>query len=297
MAVKNGVVDASLLAMAAVWGSSYLTVKDVAAAMPIMALLAVRFLLSTASLLVVGGRTTRLVTAAELRYGLYYGVLQSIVLYLEAWGVTRTSAANGGLIISLAIILIPIYENAAQRRWLPTPFYLSTVGAFVGVVLLVNANPVHRVTAGDVAFLVAAVGRTLYFGSLSSRLWRYHLDTTRFNLVACAVSAVLFTTAGWSATWHCVGHLSLGTWGGLLYLSLVSTVVGFLVQTWAIKRTSAARASLLMATEPLWSTAIAITIGGERLATLGVVGAVILLTSTFAGQRTEAAFRSAAVTA
>jgi drug/metabolite transporter (DMT)-like permease len=48
---------------------------------------------------------------------------------------------------------------------------------------------------------------------------------------------------------------------------------------------------LLLATEPIWAVVVGISVGGETLALLGVVGTVLILGATFWGQRIETAHR------
>ncbi|NNN03235.1 MAG: DMT family transporter, partial [Acidimicrobiaceae bacterium] len=287
---KIPVVDVALLGVAIVWGSSYLTVQDLDRAMPVLTVLALRLTLAGAGLGVLALRRGR-VSPLEWRLGALYGVGQAIILYLEAWGVTKTSAAHAGLLISLAIVWTPLYENAALRRWLPGRFYLASLGALLGVGLLVGSNGWSHASEGDLIFLVAALGRTIYFGSLGHVLARSRLDPTRFNAVGCGVSALVYWLVGGAGVVHVVGHLSVGSWAGLIYLAGVSTIAAFLIQTWAIQRTSAARASLLMGTEPVWSTLVAVVIGGETLRVLGIVGALVVVSSTWWGQRIETSFR------
>ncbi|MBU6496078.1 MAG: DMT family transporter [Acidobacteria bacterium] len=290
MASKVRLVDAALVGVAIVWGSSYLTVQDLDRAMPVLTVLALRFTLAGAGLGVLALRRGR-VSAREWRLGALYGVGQTVILYLEAWGVTKTSAAHAGLLISLAIIWTPLYENAALRRWLPRRFYVASLLALLGVALLVGANGWSHVYVGDLVFLLAALARTVYFGSLGHVLSRARLDPIRFNAVGCGVSAVLYWLVGGGSVLRHVGHLSVSSWTGLIYLAGVSTIAAFLIQTWAIQRTSAARASLVMGTEPVWSTLVAVVIGGETLHLLGVLGALVVVSSTWWGQRIETTFR------
>jgi drug/metabolite transporter (DMT)-like permease len=296
VASKVRLVDAALVGVAIVWGSSYLTVQDLDRAMPVLTVLALRFTLAGTGLGVLALRRGR-VSAREWRLGVLYGVGQTVILYLEAWGVTKTSAAHAGLLISLAIIWTPLYENAALRRWLPRRFYVASLLALLGVALLVGGNGWAHVHVGDLIFLLAALARTVYFGSLGHVLSRATLDPIRFNAVGCGVSAVLYWLVGGATALHHVGHLSVSSWTGLVYLAGVSTIAAFLIQTWAIQRTSATRASLVMGTEPVWSTLVAVVIGGETLHLLGVLGALVVVSSTWWGQRIETEFRESGASA
>jgi drug/metabolite transporter (DMT)-like permease len=76
-----------------------------------------------------------------------------------------------------------------------------------------------------------------------------------------------------------------------LFLALFCSVFAFVAQLWAIRRTSASRSSLLLATEPIWAVVIAVLFGGETLALLGILGAVVIIVSTYVGQGIESKHR------
>jgi drug/metabolite transporter (DMT)-like permease len=88
-----------------------------------------------------------------------------------------------------------------------------------------------------------------------------------------------------------VGEFDRGTWLNLLFLSLLCGAFAFLVTLWAIRRTSSSRASLLLGTEPVWAVVVGISLGGEKLALLGVAGAVLIIGSSYFGQKIESAHR------
>lgn len=71
-----------------------------------------------------------------------------------------------------------------------------------------------------------------------------------------------------------------GEWTGLLFLSVLCTLFAFLVQMWAVRRTSPSRVSLLLGTEPLWAAAAGIALGRERLGALGLAGGALVLSGT-----------------
>ncbi|WP_197059426.1 DMT family transporter [Cryobacterium sp. MLB-32] len=150
-------VDAVLLLVAIVWGGSYLSAKVLTEQASVGAVLALRFLVAAAALYVVWlVRRERRPTRGELAVGVLLGGTQSAILWLETLGVAFTSATNAGLIISLTIILTPILESVARRRWLPRPFFIAAVLAVVGVALLVSGNGFHAPNVGDLLILAAA---------------------------------------------------------------------------------------------------------------------------------------------
>jgi drug/metabolite transporter (DMT)-like permease len=282
--------DLLLLSVAVVWGSSYLAAQTLVLTGGVLAVLALRFLISAIALApaVAGRRPSR----PELRVGALLGLTQAAVLVLETYGVSMTSATNAGVLISLTTLLTPVLEGAARRRWLPRRFFVAAAVAVSGVALLVAGPGLRAPTAGDALMLAAAVVRAAHV-TLSGRLTdgrRY--GTVTLTWLQTTVGAVLFTLLAAPALPSAVRAFGPGDWLGLLHLALGCSVFAFLVQLWAIRRTSAARASLLLGTEPVWAVLIGVSIAGEHLTAAGVAGITLVLAGTFYGQRVEAGHRA-----
>ncbi|WP_432876560.1 DMT family transporter [Kribbella sp. CA-245084] len=265
--------DLLLLLVAVVWGSSYLAAKTATASTPVLTVLFVRYAISAVALLLFVRRISR----NELRIGGVLGLTQAAVLILETYGVTHTSAANAGLIISLTLVLTPTLD----RRRLPPRFYLAAAICVGAVGLLMSSHGLHVPGVGDLLMLAAAVVRACHValvGRLATDLRPLQLTTVQ-TLVGTALFAV-------PAVRHLPAIPAMG-WLQMAYLALFCSVFAFLVQTWAVQRTSASRASLLLGTEPIWAVAIGIGLGSEQLTITAALGAVLLLAGTTWGQAIE----------
>ena len=293
--VRRYRVDIVLLLVAVVWGGSYLSAKVLTEQASVSAVLSLRFLVAALALLIVWlVRRERLPSRRALGVGVLLGGTQSSILWLETQGVAITSATNAGLIISLTIILTPILESVAARRWLPRPFFVAAVVAVVGVALLVSGNGFAEPNVGDLLILAAALVRALHV-TLMGRLTLGRSDSTiTLTLLQAIVGAIVFTAFDLPGLVAAVTSFDLAAWIGVLYLGLACSVFAFLAQTWAIKRTSAARASLLMGTEPIWAVLVGVSLGSEALGLLGVLGAGFIVAGTVWGQRIEASHRLSA---
>lgn len=287
-------VDAVLLLVAMVWGGSYLGAKVLTEQASVTAVLALRFLVAALALLLIWsvrrreGRPSR----DELVVGVILGVTQAAILWLETLGVAFTSATNAGLIISLTIILTPLLESVAARTWLPRPFFIAAVMAVVGVTLLVSGNGFRAPNVGDLLILGAALVRSLHV-TMVGRLTRGRsYSTITLTLIQAVVGAVVFCAADGPGVLQAVVGFGPAAWLGVLYLGLACSVFAFLAQMWAIRRTSAARASLLMGTEPVWAVLVGVTLGSETLGLMGALGAALIVAGTYWGQRTEAGHRT-----
>ncbi|MEU6253696.1 DMT family transporter [Streptomyces sp. NPDC047043] len=285
--------DAVLLLVALVWGSSYLSAQTATSALPVLLVLFARYALSALACLglVAVRRGPRRWTRDELRAGLPLGLTQAAVLVVETYGVAHTSAANAGLIISLTIVLTPLLDR--RRGGLPPSFFAAASVCVLAVGLLMSGNGFHAPRSGDLLMLAAALVRAIHV-SLVGRLTAgravrpLHLTTVQ-TLVGTAL--FLPTAVGGLPT---LARAGTATWTQLLYLALFCSVFAFLAQTWAVQRTSASRASLLLGTEPVWAAAVGIALGGEHLTALTALGAALIVAGTYWGQSVERARRTAA---
>jgi drug/metabolite transporter (DMT)-like permease len=80
---------------------------------------------------------------------------------------------------------------------------------------------------------------------------------------------------------------NLREWAIMAFLVLFCSVFAFAAQLWAIKKTSASRASLLLSTEPIWAVVVGSAIGGELLGWVGYLGAAVIIAASYAGQAIE----------
>lgn len=270
-----------------VWGSSYLTAKTLLSVMSVTTLLSLRLSVSALILGPLWWARRRPVTRRELLVAAWGGVLLLVTFLLETAGVARTSASNAGLIISFAIVMTPVLESIASRHWLPAPYFVATTVAVVGVGLLISSHGFHRPNVGDVLMLAASFGRATAVTSSGHMTKGYDYDAMFYTFIQCSVGAVLLTVISVPQDIHALGRLTLTQWGGLLYLGMFCSVIGLMLQLWAVRATSASRASLLLGTEPLFAVAVSVVIGHESMTALGILGGVLIVAATYAAQGTE----------
>ncbi|MFD3657560.1 DMT family transporter [Streptomyces sp. NPDC058620] len=290
--------DLPVLVVAAVWGSSYLAAKGITTTHTVIAVLVLRFAIVLPVLVAAGWRRLRALSAAQWRGAGLLGLVLSGIFLLETYGVVHTSATNAGLIISLTMIFTPLAEAAVTRIRPPGAFLAAAGFSVAGVLLLTQGGGFTSPSTGDVLMLLAALARTVHVLLMARIKSVQDADSLSLTTVqlggAVAVFAVLAALPGTGAApWTVAADFGVREWAGLVFLSVFCTLFAFFVQMWSVRRTSPSRVSLLLGTEPLWAAAVGISIGGERLGLLGVLGAALVLAGTAWGRRSA---DSAAVT-
>jgi drug/metabolite transporter (DMT)-like permease len=282
------IAGALLVGVAAAWGSSFLAAKDLAADVGVLPALSLRFVFAAvAAGALVLLRRERMPRGRGLLIAIVLGVFQATIIGLETWGVHLTSATNAGLISSLALIGTPLLESIASRRWLPPAFFVAAVVAVVGVALLLSGDGFHTPTIGDVALLTAAAVRSLRVVTGGHLLRARTESSLSVVFIQVCVGAVVFTIAAAPVLGGALGRLDAHGWFDILYLGSVCSVLAFAIELWATRRTSAARASILLATEPLWAVTAGWMLGGEILGPVGWLGGALIVAASCAGSVIE----------
>jgi drug/metabolite transporter (DMT)-like permease len=280
--------DLPLLAVAVVWGSSFLVVKRVAEPDTVVAVLVLRFALVLPVLGLAARGRLRALTARQWGGGALLGLVLGAVFLLETYGAVHTSATNAGLVISLTMVFTPLGE-AALRRSAPSGAFLAAAGLSVlGVALLTGNGGLRAPSAGDLLVLGGAVARTVNVLATARLRSVRGVHPLALTWVQLAFATLVFVVAApWAgpAPWAVAASFDAARWSLLLYLSLLCTLFAFFVQLWAVRATSPSRVSLLLGTEPLWAAVFGVALAGDRLGASGALGALAVLAGTEWGRR------------
>ncbi|BFV57721.1 DMT family transporter [Kitasatospora sp. CMC57] len=279
--------DLPVLGVAVVWGSSFLAVKNVATPDSVVAMLVLRFGLVLPLLALFTWRALARLRPREWLGGVALGGVLGGIFLLETYGAVLTKVTNAGLIISLTMVFTPLAESTLRRTALPRAVLAAAGLSVLGVALLGLKAP----TGGDLLMLGAAVVRTLHVLTMARLKAIEGTDSGALTWVqlatATAVFAVVASFTG-SSPLALAASYGPADWALLLHLSLLCTLFAFLVQMWAVRATSPSRVSLLLGTEPLWAAVFGITLAGDHLGPLALLGALLVLAGTEWGRRTAA---------
>lgn len=254
-----------LLVVTAVWGWTFVVVKDAVTQYPTLPFLQIRFALA---LLVMAIVVRRLPTRRELRIGAVIGVVLAGGYFTQTAGLAITSPGNAGLITGLFVVLTPLINRlfGAPVRWWT---WVATLVSLVGLALLTGGP--SGMSVGDVLVLACAVLFALHIVLLGR--WSPGTATGPLTMVQMGMCTLLFSLGG---TWS-LRPPSGSVWFAILVTGLLASAFGYFVQTWAQAHISANRTALVLATEPAWALVAAIVLAGQRFGLVEAVGAVLLM--------------------
>lgn len=263
---------AALVAVTAVWGVTFVQVKDALEVYPLFAFLALRFAIASAVLAPPALAGVRGLGAAGWAAGALAGGLLAVGYALQSAGLERTSVSSAGFVTGMYVVLTPVLGLAFFRLAVPRAAWAGVVVATAGLALL---SGVHAGSAaGDLLVLGGAAVYALQIVLMERYAPRY--DAVPFTFVEMAVSfaglAVVAAAAGQVAV-----PRGWTVWGALLVTGVFASAFAFLAQTWAQQRTSATRTALVFSLEPVWAALFGVTIAGDRLGVAGWLGCAVIM--------------------
>jgi drug/metabolite transporter (DMT)-like permease len=265
----------ALVGVTAVWGYSFLAVKDAIASMPVMDFLAWRFLAASVVMIALRPTCLRNVTRLELLRGLGLGTILGLAYIAQTYGLRYTSVANSGFITGMFVVLTPVMSWILLRRKTNRTTWMVVALATVGLALL-SLNG-WAVGIGELLTLVCAVLFAIHIVGLGE--WSSQYKPYAFTLLQIGAVAVISLIAAI--------HEGItvppdpGVWEAVVITGVLATALAFLVQTWAQSLVSATRAAVVMTMEPVFAGLFAVIIVGDQLTGRTLGGAACILAAMF----------------
>ena len=263
----------ALVAVTAVWGLTFVQVKDAVAIYPLFAFLAVRFAIASATLAVPGFTRVRSLGVRGAGAAAILGLLLAAGYALQTAGLERTTASDAGFVTGMYVVLTPLLALGLFRTPIPAAAWAGVAVATGGLAMLSGVHA--RSPAGDLLVLGCAAVYALQIVLLERYAPRY--DPLALTLVemAAAFAGLLVVAAA-------AGQLDRAprgatVWSALLVTGIFASALAFFVQSWAQQRTSATRTALAFALEPVFAALFGITLQGDRLGAFGWGGCAAIL--------------------
>jgi drug/metabolite transporter (DMT)-like permease len=262
----------ALLLMTAVWGVTFVQVKDAVELYPIFLFLALRFAVSTAALGIPFGARLRRLDRRGFAAGLVLGAFLATGYALQTFGLSKATVTSTGFITGLFVPLTPVFAALIFRDRIGASGWVGTGLATAGLALL------SGVEVGSVAASLYLLGGACSFALhivFTSRFAPRH-DIAALTLLQMFVALGAFGAIG-LASEPLETPRGWTIWGAVLVTGVFASALGFVVQTWAQSKTTATKAALVITMEPVFAGLFGYLLAGDRLSAVAWVGAAVIL--------------------
>ena len=284
--------DLLLIAVTLVAAISWMFSKEAIALMPPLLFMGLRFLLAAAFLACLGSRQLRQLTREHVLRSARVGIVFGIGMLFWVLGLAHSeSMGEGAFLTSLGVLLVPIVARVFFAEPVPRSTWLAIPVALLGMAMLSLAHG-FAVSAGQLYYLIAAVALAVFF-TLNTRAATISMRRASARQAAAAMTAVdplaltiialtsvglvtllcsmLFETALLPAV-----QWSFDVFFWLFASAIVGTAARFWLQTYAQSLTTQTSGAVMLSLEPIWVALFAALWFGETLATLQLMGCVMI---------------------
>lgn len=270
---KHRLANLSLLAVTAVWGATFIVVKQATEDLPPYPFLAIRFAIAFLTLLPFVWIQRRYLSRTAIWKGLGLGCFLFGGYAAQTIGLQYTSASNAGFITGLSVVIVPILVSISTRK-LPSPsLVLGIISAVIGLALLSLGDDL-TFNRGDIIVLLC----TFFYALHIFLVGRYAPTENAVILAAGQILAVsLLSTVFTFIFPQASSHFSSYAWFGILLTAIPATSLAFFIQTKMQQFTTPTQTALICSAEPVFSALFAFLLAGEILPLRGLVGAALVM--------------------
>jgi drug/metabolite transporter (DMT)-like permease len=266
--------DLALLAVTAVWGSSFVIVKEALLSLPPFTFIALRFALATAVLTALLWRRLGRLSRRDVGNGLIVGTFLFGGFALQTLGLGLTQASTAGFITGLSVVLVPIVAYLWLRHRPGVGSALGVLLATAGLGLLSLGDKLELAT-GDLLVLGCAVAFALHIVAVGRFV--PHVDGSGFTIVQVAFVAVIASVVGLSTERLDLAALTLPVIASVLFMGVCATAFAFLMQNVAQRFTSPTHTALVFTMEPVFAAVFAYVLLSEQLSARALIGGLLIL--------------------
>jgi drug/metabolite transporter (DMT)-like permease len=264
-----------LLAMTAVWGSTFVLIKQVVARMPVADFLAVRFAIAALAMLLLFGRAVWRLGRAQILRGALLGGVYGVAQLLQTWGLARIAPSVSGFVTGMYLVFTPLLAMLLLRQRMAGVVWLAVLLSTAGLALL----SLHGV-AVDLGVWLTLASAALY-GLHIVGLGQWSRPGEAFGLSAVQMVAIAVVCLLATAPRGPMLPPDRAAWLAVLYMALVAGAGAMLIQTWAQSHLPAARAAIVMTTEPVFAAAFAVALGSDVLSWRMLAGGALVLAAMY----------------
>lgn len=276
-----------LTAVAAIWGSAFLSMKGTLERLDVNSFLAWRFTIATLFLIAIRPSVLRKIDLPFLKKGAILGLFLSSGYIFQSFGLTLTTVSNTGFITGLYVVLTPVVAAVILRKHITSIEWIAVLIATVGLALL-SFNGFHF---GLGEFLVFVSALLFAFHIVGLGEWSKGLDTYALTVLQLGTCAVVTFLASLKSGF--VVPPDSGVWWSIIYTALFATALAFIVQTWAQSFIAPSSVAVILAMEVVFAAGFGIWLLDEPVTLRIALGGALVIASMyliiFLDQRKESA--------
>ena len=269
--IRRNLLYFAMLATAAVWGGSFVLMKDAIQEQDVYSFLSSRFLVASALMIAYRPNVFKGLSPKFIRQGVLAGVLLGGGYIFQTLGLAKTTVSNTGFITGLYLVFTPLISLIILKRKVLKIQWLAVVVAMLGL-FLISYNGIS-IGIGEILVLISAFIYGAHFVALGE--WSDGKNTYALTLIQIMTVSVIASFCALINGYQLPP--SSNVWQAVLFTAFFATFLAFIVQTKAQSVMSATAASVLLAMETPFALFFGLVFNSDPLTMRIIAGGTMVM--------------------
>lgn len=253
--------DIMLFLVAFFWGTGFTVTKIGLEIFTTVQLLCIRFIIATAVSFVLFHKNMKKANRHDLKAGIIMGIFLALGYVFQTVGLEGTTAGNSAFLTGTNVVMVPFFYWIVTKKKPGVNNAAAAILMFLGIILLtVDFKNFGKFNFSDMLTFLCAISfawQIVVTGMFASDKDPYVISTIQMTVCAVIFSVMMLFDKT-PLTINTKGVLSMA------YLSVVTTMLCFLMQTVAQKYTQTSHAAILLSLESVVGSIFGVIFLGEK---------------------------------
>ena len=263
----------AMATVAAIWGSSFVVMKDSLERQNVFSILASRFVLAFLLMFIYRPTVFKGLSRRFVLRGIAAGVLLGAGYIFQTYGLTKTTVSNTGFITGLYLVFTPLISWLILKRHILRLQLLAVFVATLGLYLIAY-NGVEF-GFGELLVLISAIIFAIQIVAIGE--WSDGKNAYPLTLIQILVCALLFLIISFKDGYQVPPDSSV--WIAILFTAIFATFLGFLIQVKAQAVMTATAAGVVLAMEVPFAFIFGLYFDNDPLTLRIVSGGTLVMTA------------------
>lgn len=274
--MRKSTANIMLVIVTIIWGGGFIATSSALDDLPPFTILMLRFLGAAILPMVLSWKAWRSLNRTIIMRGLFCGALLFFAFAFQTFGLMYTTPSKNAFLTATNVILVPYLLWLFLKRKPTKKEVLASSLCVIGIALLTLKTDAAQMNIGDMLSFICAI----FFAAHMIALEKAAPNTdvfamTALQMVSAGVLSAVFALSieGIPKAIPASASVAIG------YSIICSTMLAYLLQTWAQKYTSANHASMILSMEALWASFFSYCFFQETMTFAMLIGAALIFLS------------------
>jgi drug/metabolite transporter (DMT)-like permease len=265
--------DLMLFFVAFFWGTGFSVTKVALDIYTPVQLLFIRFVIASVVSLILFWKKMKTVSKSDIKAGILMGVFLSVGFVLQTVGLEGTSTGNSAFLTGTNVVMVPFFYWLVTKTRPGKNNIIAAILMFLGIILLtVDFDNFGKFNLWDFLTFLCAI--SFAWQVVATGIFASDKDPAVISTLQIITSTIIFLVLVLierkTVIMNVQGTISM------LYLSLVTTLLCFLMQTIGQKYTSTTHAAIILSLESVIGSLIGVILLKEKYSAVTIIGFAVI---------------------